>query len=236
MYRIDIEKKSVNSIIDTRDFRDFKRINRYTELKPLFILIFNYCSKEDISVSSLLNKILAYNDKIKETSFNHKTEYEICFHARNLNLIWYFDEKQFIDFLLEIAKEEVQNETSQVFPDRSQSQFFFSKKEDCYTYLSKFKHKLKKVHISKNEIFEEREIFISDNSLLSNIDFHKSILNQKEIFKNYYLKNYQTSALLEVTFIGKYKVISIETVSLKTNFLSRFSKELKRLFRIYQIF
>lgn len=215
-YKIVAIKYNQGTIVDTSNNIDYLRIKRFNELKKLFQLIFDFSEKFNISIYNILIQIFNKSQELQEEFELNKIKSEVI----NTGFICQREFKYFNDFILDKIRNE---DKINRYPDRFKSHYFFKTIEDCFRYSTNLGI-YKNIKIIEVEFLETISIFEGDNQLLTN--FNDDFTSKDFYFqaKDFLIQKKTNNSLIEVVFVGKYKVLKYYTfrnVLKKDNFFRK---------------
>lgn len=198
------------TVIDTNETIDYKRFNRFSELKILFNSIYSTSLEYNLPIGEIIFFINANIFKRLRYKAEHKTikskikqiRRESINRKFNINIEFRF----FNDFVLEKVRQDLIKNNDIILPDRFKSSYFFKSIDDCKRYYESLGGNYN-CQIIKVKFIKTRELKKLDNYFLSNFQDSFTAINFYNQAQNFLLGEKSATPLLEIVFQGKYKIL-----------------------------
>lgn len=198
------------TVIDTNETIDYKRFNRFSELKTLFNSIYSTSLEYNLPIGEIIFFINANIFKRLIYKAEHKTikskikqiRRESINRKFNINIEFRF----FNDFVLEKVRQDLIKNNDIILPDRFKSSYFFKSIDDCKKYYESLGGNYN-CQIIKVKFIKTRELKKLDNYFLSNFQDSFTAINFYNQAQNFLLGEKSATPLLEIVFQGKYKIL-----------------------------
>lgn len=208
LYKIVSNTVNVGELLKTRH-----KINRYRKIRDyklhrLFRLIYKYSIDYNINLEDVFKSV----DEGKFKFINLKQYYHsllIRFEKFRVN----FNNSEFrffIDYILEMKRIELNQMFNLKLPSRYDVCYFFESESDCLQYLQSLY--MKNLYIMKIEIVDKQSLDRFDNNWISKRFDGLSINEVNYRVENYWLKKMTETPLMEILFVGEYKVVFCKSV------------------------
>lgn len=195
----------IEDIINTEDTVDELRFKRYSELKPLYELIYNCSEKYNLQLQYIIDFLLVNRSRRNIKKFGNcelkHTLKQIKKKSKILHFCLIKEFRYFTDYVLE----KVQNNLDNGLPDRYKVNYFFESMVDCYRYLRSLSG-VYEYKIFEVEFIETSSCDKFDNHYTSYFEPHSTAKDFYIQAFLYLLKIESSNPLWEVLFSGKYKI------------------------------